>query len=339
MLWFSRTRELHANRFSGRVTQKPNGLASALVTIAYGFAGTKKEKEKEVKRSSNLDAVGSLGIFDPGSARALGITAYGLTEQPWRKGTDEQAAVGAMQWDMWNPWARWHEFHSTHPLVARRLNHLGEQSAAMGQEPYVVFDRQKPQSYWREFLVDFLIYILPGLAAVAAAAGGLATRNWVWLGIGLLAVGAAWLVKIWFRYRGKVYPHMNVVALLHKVKVSTVRPVPVTLRGRIIGKGVPGLIWSEDFVMQDDTGIMFLDYRQPFGFLEWIFGLLKAGEYIGRDVEVTGWYRRSPVPYVEIKTIASRGRTRRCHARQGKAIFAAVMMIAGIILISDYVHL
>ena len=81
------------------------------------------------------------------------------------------------------------------------------------------------------------------------------------------------------------------------------RPVPCTLRGTVIGRGVPGYILSEDFVMQDDTGIIFLDYRQPLGIWEVLFGLLSAKRYQGREVTVEGWYRRAPVPYVEIKRL------------------------------------
>ena len=32
-------------------------------------------------------------------------------------------------------------------------------------------------------------------------------------------------------------------------------------------------------------------------------GLLKAGQYQGREVEVKGWFRRAPMPFVEIKQI------------------------------------
>ena len=95
-------------------------------------------------------------------------------------------------------------------------------------------------------------------------------------------------------YRGDYFAPLSVTGLLHKVKVSNVRPVPARLRGTIIGKGVPGLIWSEDFVMRDSTGILFLDYRQPLRIWEWLFGLFRAGEFTGKAVEAVGWFRRAP---------------------------------------------
>jgi heat shock protein HtpX len=198
----------------------------------------------------------------------------------------------------------------------------------------VVFSRDKPESYWDEFLVDIFFYALPVLSVIGAVLGGIATENYkLWLAIGIMAFGTSGLVRVRFRYTGKMFPYTNVSSLLRMVKVSALRPIPVTLRGRIIGRGVPGLIWSEDFVVQDNTGILFLDYQQPLAVWEGFFGLFKAREYTGRDVEVTGWYRRSPVPYVELKTITSGGISRRCYTLYGKVATSVVVMVVGAIVL------
>ena len=91
----------------------------------------------------------------------------------------------AMQWDLWNPWATFYELNSTHPLIAHRLQYLSDQAATMGQEPYVVFDRRKPESYWDDFAVDVAVVLLPLLlavvgfgAAVGVAAGSGHVRRW-----------------------------------------------------------------------------------------------------------------------------------------------------------------
>lgn len=331
VLWFSRTREFYADRFSGEVTRNPNLLASALVKIAYGLAG--RGVQEDEKRTRKLEAVGALGIFDANVARAMAFTAYGLTSQASSPEGDREATVSAMQWDMWNPWAKWHQLNSTHPLVANRLQYLGEQSASMGVAPFVIFDRERPESYWDEFFVDLAVCSFPALAVVGSVAGGLLTGDYrLWAGIGLFSLGYSYLITTAFRYRGKVFPPMKVSGLLRKIKVSSVRPVSATLKGRIIGKGVPGLIWSEDFVMRDETGIMLLDYRQPLAIWEWVFGLLRAGQYAGKDVEVTGWYRRSPVPYMELKSITCEGETRRCYVLHWRVVSALVMMAVGVVL-------
>ena len=111
--------------------------------------------------------------------------------------------------------------------------------------------------------------------------------------------------------------------------MSNVRPVPARLRGTIIGRGVPGLIWSEDFVMRDGTGILFLDYRQPLRIWEWLFGLFRAGEFAGKAVEVVGWFRRAPLPYLELKSITVDGVTRNSYARHARYFFAALIGVVG----------
>jgi hypothetical protein len=138
-------------------------------------------------------------------------------------------------------------------------------------------------------------------------------------------------------YRADRFPERTVAELLQEVKVSPVRPVPTTISGTIIGKGVPGLIWSEDFVVRDSTGIIFLDYRQPFGLWEWLFGLLRAGSYQGKRVTVTGWFRRSPVPFIEISTIEAEGASgaRRCYVRPVKVLVGLALVGLGVWILTS----
>jgi Zn-dependent protease with chaperone function len=355
VLWFSRCREYYADRFAGRVTGNPNALASALVKIGYGLAARgehaaeeaaedKKDKKKAKKATiPALDGIGALGIFDRKSAVAMvASSAAGVGLGAAGAGSIRKENLkSAMQWDLWNPWATFYELNSTHPLVAHRLEYLSDQAVVMGQEPFVVFDRRKPESYWDDFAVDLLVMLLPVLlllvGLVAAAGLGLFAlgpeAGKAWLGLAalpLIGLGVGSLVKTWFTYRGDYFAPLSVSGLLHKVKVSAVRPVPARMRGTIIGKGVPGLIWSEDFMMQDGTGILFLDYRQPLRIWDWLFGLLRAGQFAGKDVEAVGWFRRSPVPYLELKSITVDGVTRNCYARHFKYAWAVLLVAAGI---------
>jgi heat shock protein HtpX len=333
VLWFSRIREYHADRFAGQVTNSPNSLASALVKIAYGLAGrTAKKTKEEDTRSTRLDAVGAMGIFDSGMARSFAVSAYA------RGGSSEQVQdishhgniLGAMKWDLWNPWANYFELHSTHPLVARRMNHLGNQAQAMGQAPFVQFSLRKPESYWDEFLVDILIMFLPLLSLLLLLPVAYVTQiTWLY-GLAVAATGFLMLVKIGFSYPTDVFPDMSVSSLLKKVKVSGVRGIPCKLNGKIVGKGVPGLIWSEDFVIQDETGIIFLDYRQPLRIWEFLFGLMRSEELQDAEVEIKGWYRRSPVPYIELKTLKTEGKSRECYVYTIKTLSGYLFLFAGL---------
>ena len=116
------------------------------------------------------------------------------------------------------------------------------------------------------------------------------------------------------------------------MKVSPIRPVSATLEGIIIGKGIPGFIFSEDFIIQDESGIIFLDYRQPIPLWETFFVLLKAGGYQGKTVVVKGWYRRAPVPFLEISeiTIKESAVSRRCYTRFAKYISGGISLALGV---------
>jgi heat shock protein HtpX len=343
VLWFSRTREYHADRFAGQVTGQPNNLASALVKIAYGLAGQEKKKkkkekeeekeEKEEKREFGLEAIGAFGIFDPGVARSLAVASYARIPggQHPEGGFDKTALLGTMRWDLWNPWARYYELNSTHPLVANRLTYLGEQAISIGQEPYVLFNLRKPESYWDEFLMDFSMLGLPLVTfSVLVLTGYLTGQSWLY-GVAMMAAGVTMIGKLLFSHPRKIFPVMRISGLLRKVKVSGVRAVPCQIKGRVIGRGVPGLIWSEDFVMRDGTGIIFLDYRQPLRIWEFFFGLMRAEKLKDVEVEVTGWYRRSPAPYVELNTLKVSGRTRRCYVYYMRLAVACLLIFVGLI--------
>jgi len=178
--------------------------------------------------------------------------------------------------------------------------------------------------------VDIVIMFLPFLALAALAALALFTQmNWLY-GVACAVTGFFMLLKLGFSYPSEAFPEMSVSSLLRKVKVSTVRGIPCTLEGKIVGRGVPGLIWSEDFVLQDETGIIFLDYRQPLRVWEFLFGLMRSQELQNADVQIKGWYRRSPVPYIELKTLRTAGKSRECYVYTIKAVTAYLMLIGGL---------
>lgn len=327
VLWFSRIREYFADRFSGEITD-PNSLASALIKIGYGLAG---REHKEDDRTPQLEAIKAMGIFDANAARALAISSYRHTAFSMGGEVDKENLKGAMRWDLWNPWAVYYEIHSTHPLIAKRLLALSLQSESQGKQPYITFTERRPESYWDEFLIDVFVSWLPLLVVIFSLILFFTHQNFLFLKAGLTLFGLASLFAVNFSYDFRDFPEFNISSLLKKVKVSAIRPVPCIIKGRIIGRGVPGLIWSEDFVLQDSTGIIFLDYRQPLGIWSFFFGLLRAGKYIGEDVKITGWYRRSPVPYVEIKTLETgRGRST-CFVFNLKRIFAIIIIISGVL--------
>ena len=301
VLLLSRVREYYADRFAGEVTGNPDALATGLVKIAYGLA--RAPEAGEAKNDVRMQAARSFGVFDPKVARVLALTGAG-------SGNLSSAAMeDAMKWDLWNPWAGWYELSSSHPLPAKRIKALEKQSEAMGRVSSFSFHAVQPESYWDEFLVDFAVNQMAWIGFVfglaIAAVGALVFQlPLAGIGAGLLAWAIAWWLQRRFIYPPDLSPEQNVKELVGQVKVSKVRAVPGTLRGRIIGRGVPGLFYSEDLVMQDLTGFVVLDYRQPWRLFEFLFGLLRAEKFIGQTGVAKGWFRRVPQPVFELRELA-----------------------------------
>ena len=205
VLWFSRCREYYADRFAGNVTGNPGGARLGpgqdrlrpggprpITPRAAERSGSRQEgQEKEEGRAGLRHRRHRRhGNFRPkggrGDGRQLGFTrASTVPVRAPRTATvapsvSKENLKSAMQWDLWNPWATFYELNSTHPLIAHRLQYLSDQGAAMGQEPYIVFDRRKPESYWDDFAVDVLVILLPlllflvGLGVALALGAGAA---------------------------------------------------------------------------------------------------------------------------------------------------------------------
>ena len=211
-----------------------------------------------------------------------------------------------MKWEMWNPWAFIYQLHSTHPLISKRLLAISEKSKDYNQEPYITFDLQKPESYLDDFLAELVIKYIPGffiligviLFVVFAALEQIKTAT-LFMGLGGLLYTLFSFLRFKRSHKGG-YTKTTIRDLLGEVKVSGVTSISAELEGKVIGRGDPGCIFNEDFTLKDSTGIIFLDYNQPLWILNKIFAIFRSHQYAEKDIKVKGWYRRSPVPYVEI---------------------------------------
>ncbi len=316
VLWFSRTREYNADSFAVEATGDPEAMSRALIQIGFGLsthaetAAAKDKKGRKLALSAN--STNTMGIFDSKASKSLVVSCYVDGE------IDKNHIKNAMKWELWNTWAKWYELNSTHPLISRRLQAIDALAPQFGKEPFVRFDLEKPESYLDDFLGEITISCLPVLAFLGAAAVGLVfyfseQYSKLWIAAALLVLCAVLsLIKFRFSHPNKEYHEANVVGLLGEPKVSGIRSIPCEIKGQIIGRGDPGCIFNEDYVLQDDTGIIFLDYNQPLFILNKIFALFKSKENMDRHAVVRGWYRRSPVPYIEMYTMEVNGKTKKC---------------------------
>ena len=289
ILWLSRTREYYADDFSVTETRNPNALAEALVKIGFGLSISSSDGKNDVSSKN------ALGIFDKNAGKAMTLASIDGNK------LNKEKIKNSMKWEMWNPWAKWFELNSTHPLISRRINKISKRSEEFNQTPYIMFDLKKPESYVDDFLLEVFIYFMPLLCILTTIILCIILKEYM---DKIIVIGALLTIILSFikfkRKHKSGYKEKTVEELLGEIKVSHVTSIPVILKGTIIGRGNPGCIFNEDFVIKDETGIMFLDYNQPLSIINTLFAIFKSKEYFDKEVIVKGWYRRSPMPYVEI---------------------------------------
>ena len=303
ILWLSRTREYYADSFAIEVTKDPSSLANALVKVGYGLSTSESNKKHNASKSN------ALGIFDSKTSKSLVVTSYKDGK------VSKENIKETMKWEEWNIWAKVYELNSTHPLISKRLKAISDRCKEFNQKEFINFDLKKEESYVDDFIRDLIVYLMPFISLVLTILFIIIIPNKAMLitGIGGMLFTLSLLIKLLKSHKSIGFKERKVKDLLSIVKVSNINSVSCELKGKIIGRGNPGCILNEDFVLQDDTGIIFLDYNQPLNVINKVFALFKSKEYFDKEVTIKGWYRRNPVPYVEIKEMTYDNTTKTIH--------------------------
>ena len=309
VLCLNRVREYYADHYSAEVTHAPGDLASALVKIAYGLVRAEGQYEEAMKQGDKTEkarwgrehrlggSVALMGISNVHSGAAFALS-----------GADPHTACAVMQWDLVNPWARVYELQSTHPLTALRIRMLNQDAAAAGQASVYPMPADQKIRWDGAFPFELFLWAAPWVCGFALITGLSLSRTLSALGIVispnlppalLVTLGITWFVRIAYRYRGQ-YADATVEALIQDLGVSQMQPRAVRLKGKIVGRGVPGAFWSPDLVLRDPSGIIFLLYRQSIPFARFLFAVKAAENYFDQEVTVEGMFRRGARPYVEM---------------------------------------
>jgi len=369
VLYLSRLREYYADEFSARETGNPNALSSALIKIAYGII---KNPDKQ-EQLHLLKSTRSQNIFDFKIAKRIGLAyANASMSKSWKP------VEGALLYDRYNPWAAISELSSTHPVTGKRINALCLIAQEIGQKP--LFDMQTlfvkynvdRERLYRNFGRDLFFMCMPVLFAIvlpvayvllsAPALHSLSTfisapafptiaepatgRIFFYaismLSLLLCGIGIGSLVRVLYSFSTSTgFPKTTVADLMGDIYTSPVRGKPARLKGRIVGRGVAGLIFSEDMMFQDSTGLMYLNYE---GLLPLVsnlaFALTKVKSLVDKDCEIEGWFVRSIYQMIHLKNIAVGGEVIKSRVRLLGIIASAFWIIVGIaafILVSAYI--
>ena len=318
VLALSRARELGADHASCERTGDGEALCSALVKIAYGIGQGDRQRGVQVQALKAADRKKEARALERQghrfkSVRALGIAndrVDGALVDSIEAGIDPKAALAAMKWDAINPWGRFSEKLATHPLVLNRIAAL-ENSGLPGapsswhatelkgiQGPEVTAARAR---FWWELPVRYLGFV----ALAAALVVGIETGGHAQLAgeLGMVA-GALLTVRALCRTPLTGFtPVDRVTSLLSRMDASPVTGIPVSIKGRVLGRAMPGYIFSADIVVQDESGYVPVLYTNQLPFFRTFFALCRAGRFADEDVIVTGWYRRDMGPYLELRRV------------------------------------
>ena len=331
VLWLSRTREYYADEFSIQETKNPNSLASSLVKIGFGLvtSDSKTIPDDSGSKKPSTKNIGALGIFDAKTSKSLVVSTNNNIN-------NKELIKNSMKWEMWNPWGFICELNSTHPLISKRLINISAHSKEYNQEPFITFDLVKPESYVDDFFIELLICYAPIMTMIIGVLLGAFINKGdnmiLFLGGALLITAILCYIKF-KRAHKSGYQENKIANLLGEVKVSNITSIPCTLEGNVIGRGNPGCIFSEDFILRDETGIIFLDYNQPLTIINKIFAIFKSKEYMDKKIKVKGWYRRCPVPYVEIYEMEIDGKTKKIYTYYFSIALIIILAILGAALI------
>lgn len=300
---------LLADRFAAEITGNPNALARALPKMARQMLPF---NQPAMPINRLLESTRAIGICDRHT-----MTAIGLAMEIAHTGQTDQNPYLVFLWELANPWRYWLELGSTHPLIGKRLRFLSGYSKQLGLTTEYEFaellkaaqklDRQR---LYRNFGRDLLIQIAPFLGLLLAIiTSQLLTELYNrWLLPSLSAIG----LGLGFMFQGSLrYPDFrhaadtDLVSLMIDPYASYVQGSPVQIPGELLGYGTDEFYLGYNLRLEDQGGLAFINYIP--NFKQWLIDpapLIRNLEMLcDRSVIVTGWFRRSQYPTIDLSTM------------------------------------
>lgn len=282
-LVLSREREFYADAYSARATGNPDSLARALVRIAYGGAAAQANiarilaTDDKDGRAARKAAKREAAVMRP--VAALAIDSMSPRWMPLTAGSNPFGLIPAlMKWDVTNPWSWLHQSQSSHPLTTFRITQLNRFSNEAGLVPTVTVPSSGKRP-WRRFLIDLFAYCAPYLGALFSLIVPMAAP---------FLLGA--LFRLCYRYGGRER-EATTAQLIANLQASFMMPNRIRAHGRLETGERYG---TTGFVFVDHLGVIPIRIS-----LISIIARLRLPELAGKDIVVSGWYRRASAPWIE----------------------------------------
>ncbi|BAU11372.1 peptidase M48 Ste24p [Leptolyngbya sp. NIES-3755] len=287
-LWLSNQRMIYSDRTACNLTGNPNGLTRALIKTTIATT----QIIKHDKQTHPL--LESFELLNPVGYRSA-ILIEGLF--------DQVSLSNLFQWD----------FSNKSFSLGTRLEKLMNYCELWHLEPELEINVSAPikQKKLLQFapivgsLIGLSIAFILWLIAQALFAIGNFRFNWIasdyslFPSFTLIGFGIGSIIRFNHFFPESRNPETDLIHLLTRPDLTLMNSPVVRLEGILIGRLGAANQLAQDLFLQTETGLIKLNYCSQLGAI----GNLLRPLPIGQTAIVTGWFRRTATPYIDVNTI------------------------------------
>ncbi|MEH2061394.1 MAG: M48 family metalloprotease [Nostoc sp.] len=301
-LWLSQLRLYYSDRVASEITGNPNALIRALLKIAIGIAA---DIQKEEHTNWQLESLNLLTPVSHQQSLSLGTIASNLSFESFLK------------WDTANPYRRWFTINNSHPLMGDRIERLCQIARHWHLDTELhlasVPSKVKRQSFllqiapWLGIPLGVLLAALVWLTWQLAFALKFLNLKWIYddssfitgcLLIGF-SIGTVMRINSFFPdiKPATVQTDDSLPNLLSDPSALPIDSISVRLVGKLLGRQGTSNSLAQDLIFQSSAGLVKLHH------ISWLGQSGNHQDLIGRQIIVTGWFRRGATPWIDIQTL------------------------------------
>ncbi|MEH1848978.1 MAG: M48 family metalloprotease [Nostoc sp.] len=301
-LWLSRLRLYYSDRVAAEITGNPNALIRALLKIAIGIAA---DIQKQEHTSWQLESLNLLTPVSHQQSLSLGTIASNLSFESFLK------------WDNANPYCRWFTINNSHPLMGDRIERLCQIARHWHLDTELHFASVPSKVKRQSFLLQIAPWLGIPLGVVFAA---LVWLTWQ-LAFTLKFLNLKWIYEDWSFITGclligfSIGTVMRINSFFPDIKPTTVQTddclpnllsdpsalpidsISVRIVGKLLGRQGTSNSLAQDLILESSAGLVKLHH------ISWLGQSVNHQDLIGRQIIVTGWFRRGATPWIDIQTL------------------------------------
>lgn len=315
-LWLSKLRLYYSDRLAAEITGNPNALVRALLKISIGVA---TDIEKQEQTSWQIESLNILAPVSYQQSLCLGSIAGKISFESF------------LMWDNLNPYRRWFTINNSHPIIGDRIQRLCEIARHWHLDLELYLTNQQPLKIKRH---SFVLQIAPflgipfglmfaGLLCLIwqiAFAFKLLNLKWIYddwsfvTGCVLIGISIGTVMRILYFFpdadmklsilqsflpdaSSTVHAGDRLPNLLANPSALPIDSIRVRLVGKLLGRRGTSNSLEQDLILQTNTGLVKLHH------ISGLIQLVNPQDWIGRQITVTGWFRRGATPWIDIQSL------------------------------------